>query len=247
MSDAPDFSPLARSYAAARPGYPPELFAWLASVAPTRALAWDVATGNGQAALGLAAHFEHVVATDRSEEQLRHARPHERVEYRAGSAEDSGLPAGSVDLISAAAAIHWFDQGRFRAEAARVARSGGVLAAWTYHVAHVEPPFDAILWPFYRDVVGGQFATGARLVDERYATLALPGRELDAPRFVIAVRWKAGQILDFVRTWSGVRAFEEATGVNPVADLAPAVMRQCGAPDKVHELRFPLYLRATRL
>lgn len=64
MTGAPDFSPLARSYAAFRPAHPGELFAWLASVVLRRDLAWDTATGNGQAALGLAEHFERVVATD---------------------------------------------------------------------------------------------------------------------------------------------------------------------------------------
>ena len=81
-NNAPDFSPFAAAYAAARPTYPPDLFEWLASVAPAHDVAWDVATGNGQAAAGLAVHFHRVIATDISPEQLANAAAHRRVEYR---------------------------------------------------------------------------------------------------------------------------------------------------------------------
>jgi hypothetical protein len=57
------FSRQSAAYRQFRPGYPPELFAYLASIAPGRALAWDCATGNGQAAIGLAPHFTLVVVT----------------------------------------------------------------------------------------------------------------------------------------------------------------------------------------
>ena len=247
MTEAPDFSSVAASYAAWRPSYPRDLFSWLASEVPRREVAWDTATGSGQAASGLAGHFRRVIATDRSAAQLRYARTHPRIEYRVARAEKSGLPAGAVDLVVAAAALHWFDLPRFYQEAARVARPGAVLAAWSYHVAHAKPPFDEVLWPFYRDVVGPYFAPGARLVDDRYETITLPGRALPAPRFVMSATWRAAEILAFVRTWSGVQAFIEATGQDPVAELAPRIEILCGPGDAPHPLRWPLYLRASRL
>jgi len=247
MTEVPDFSGLAKSYSASRPVYPQELFAWLASVVPSRELAWDTATGNGQAALGLAAHFDRVIATDRSAAQLDHARPHPRVEYRIGRAEASGLPDGSVDLVAAAAALHWFDRPPFYEEARRVAREGGVLAAWTYHVAHVEPPFDDLLGSFYRDTVQPYFAAGARLVDDRYETIDFPGPELEAPAFVMSASWTAAQIVGFVRTWSGVQSYVEKTAQDPVERLIPDLERFCGSPEAVHVVRWPLYLRAARL
>ena len=91
------FSLQAGDYARFRPTYPPELFAYLASVAPGRRLAWDCGTGNGQAALELVRHFDRVVATDASVEQLARALPHERIEYRVERAEEIVLPPGSVD------------------------------------------------------------------------------------------------------------------------------------------------------
>src|SRR5205085_529098 len=64
------FSEDARRYARSRPTYPDALFALLARVAPGRKAAWDCATGNGQAALGLARHFAYVEATDASAQQI---------------------------------------------------------------------------------------------------------------------------------------------------------------------------------
>jgi hypothetical protein len=51
----PDFSPVAERYVRARPTYPDALFEWLANEAPALDVAWDCATGSGQAAQSLAA------------------------------------------------------------------------------------------------------------------------------------------------------------------------------------------------
>ena len=93
------FSEQSPDYARFRPKYPPELFAMLAASVPN-ASAWDCATGSGQAALGLAKHFERVYATDASEAQIRNATPHPRVRYAVRRADDSGLADRSIDLIN---------------------------------------------------------------------------------------------------------------------------------------------------
>jgi SAM-dependent methyltransferase len=45
-----------------------------------------------------------------------------------GSAEDTTLPSGSVDLVTAAQAFHWFHPEHTRAELARILRPGGQVA-----------------------------------------------------------------------------------------------------------------------
>ena len=207
-------------------------------------MAWDAATGNGQAALGLATHFDRVIATDVSAGQIGNATRHPRIEYRVGSAEESGLASDSIDLVAVAAAIHWFDLPRFYEEVRRVIRDGGVLAAWTYHVAHAGPPLDRVLGPFYRDVVGPHFAPGARMVDARYEDLALPGEALRAPSLSVSVRWNADQVLRFVRTWSGVHACMAATGRDPVLDIEGPVCEALGGKGSPATLSWPLYVRA---
>jgi SAM-dependent methyltransferase len=47
-----------------------------------------------------------------------------------GTAEDTGLPGGCADIVTASQAMHWFDAGRALPEIARLLRPGGVLAAY---------------------------------------------------------------------------------------------------------------------
>ena len=89
-------------YARFRPHYPPELFQYLASIVPETELAWDCATGNGQAAIELAKLFDQVIATDASGQQIANAEQHPRIEYRVAPAENSELDTSSIDLITVA-------------------------------------------------------------------------------------------------------------------------------------------------
>jgi len=75
------FSGHAGSYARWRPGYPRELFEWVASLGGRCRTAWDCATGNGQAAGALAASFDRVVATDASLDQVARAVEYPGVSY----------------------------------------------------------------------------------------------------------------------------------------------------------------------
>ena len=100
------FSQHATDYAQFRPHYPPDLFAWLASIAPGRELAVDVGAGNGQAAVALAQHFDRVIAVDPSAKQIANApaSPTDQVLYQQGTAEYLGCDSGTADLLVAAQA-----------------------------------------------------------------------------------------------------------------------------------------------
>ncbi|HEY4757093.1 MAG TPA: methyltransferase domain-containing protein, partial [Chthoniobacterales bacterium] len=111
------FSGHAVDYAKFRPRYPHELFPYLAAISPGRDLAWDCATGNGQAAIELVRYFRSVVATDASAQQIENAEPHAQISYRIAPAEASGIDSHSADLIIVAQALHWFETDRFFPEA----------------------------------------------------------------------------------------------------------------------------------
>src|SRR4051812_1803752 len=148
------FSTQSTSYASFRPRYPEGLFRNLADNSPTRTLAWDCATGTGQAAVSIAPFFDRVIATDASENQIRNAEPHDRVEYQVATAEQSGLASQSVDLITVAQALHWFELDRFYPEAIRVLKPNGLLAVWCYTYLRIASNVDALVQHFYNDIVG---------------------------------------------------------------------------------------------
>jgi ubiquinone/menaquinone biosynthesis C-methylase UbiE len=132
------FSRLAAQYSAFRPAYPPAIYDYLGQLCHERQSAWDCACGNGQAALALAERFQAVIATDASPQQLAAAPAHANVTYRVARAEESGIESQSVDLVTVAQALHWFDLDPFYGEVQRVLKPSGVLAVWTYGPLHVE-------------------------------------------------------------------------------------------------------------
>ncbi len=236
------FSSLATDYARYRPRYPEVLFRYLSEQAPSRSLAWDCATGNGQAALGLAEFFDRVVATDASESQLAHAQRHPRVEYRRATAEHSGLDAASVDLVTVAQALHWFDLEKFYAEVRRVVRPGGCLAVWTYALFQCDPAADAAIRDFYERTLGDYWTPERRLVEQGYRTLPFPFEETKTPEFVMESRWNLEQVLGYLGTWSALKRYREAKGSDPLPELAEGLRRAWGK-EEVRPLRWPISLR----
>src|SRR5438045_1897140 len=189
------FSQHAGAYARHRPHYPPELFEYLASLPTERHLAWDCGTGNGQAAVGLAPYFERVIATDASADQLANAFPHEKVTYRVAIAGSAGLDPGSVDLITVAQALHWFDLEAFFEEVRRTLKPGGAIAVWAYALCRITPALDAIVDRFYFETVGPYWPKERKLVDDGYRSLVFPFNEIEPPTFAIELPWTLPHLL----------------------------------------------------
>jgi len=242
------FSAVAREYARFRPTYPPALFAYLAELAPAGARAWDCATGTGQAAVGLVTHFAQVVATDMSPALLRQAPRHTRLRYAAARGEAAPLAARSVALVTVAQALHWLDRTRFFAEVRRVLVSGGVLAVWTYPSLELgDPAVDRVLRQFYTQRIGPYWPPQRALVEDGYRRIALPFDELAAPQFAMTARWTLTAVLGHLQTWSGVRRFQAARGVDPVALVEPDLSAAWPSHGGPIDVTWPLALRIARV
>ncbi len=241
------FSSHAPDYARYRPGYPGALFDWLAAAAPSRAVAWDCGTGSGQAAVALAAHFVHVIATDASAQQIAQATPHPRVAYRTAPAEAPGLAPASVQLVTVAQAFHWFDGPRFFAAASEALVSGGVLALWTYRASRVSGEVDPIELDFYHNVIGQDWPGERRLVESGYATVAFPAplAEVPAPHFQLTAAWTRDEFVGYVGTWSAVHAHRKRTGHDPLPSFAARIATAWPDNEK-REVRWDLALRVAR-
>lgn len=241
------FSGHAPDYRSHRPTYPPELFAYLASVSIGRTLAWDCGTGNGQAAVVLADHFDRVFATDPSAEQIANAEPHPKIEYAVAPAEACPLTDISADLITVAQAIHWFDFDRFYAEVRRVLRPGGVIAAWGYAFHRVNQAVDAVLEKLESEFVSPYWPPERAYPEARYTTLPFPFADVPAPLFTMNMSWTLADTLGYLNTWSATKRFIKAHGFNPVERLTPEFAVAWGNPNEPRAVTWDLFLKVGRV
>lgn len=199
------FSEKADLYAAARPRYPEELYAYVAEIAPTRGRAWDCATGNGQAAVGLAEYFDRVEATDASAAQIANALPCAKVQYSVQPAERTNFADTSFDAVCVAQALHWFKLDEFYAEVRRVLKPGGVCVVWGYDWFAVDPAFDEQFKYSMRDVLAPYWAPQNALLWNGYRDVPFPFARLETPKLEMRMQWIFGELLAFVHTWSATR------------------------------------------
>src|ERR1700751_4426152 len=104
------------------------------------------------------------------------------IAYRSAPAENSGSGSETIDLIMVAQALHWFDLERFYAEAQRVLKPDGVLAASAYNLLHIEKAIYEVGNPYYQQV-GGPFRPPERELVEQFPNLSFPFHEIAAPKF----------------------------------------------------------------
>jgi SAM-dependent methyltransferase len=241
-----NFSVQAADYAKFRPRYPDALFAYLAGLCANRQTAWDCGTGNGQCAVPLAKYFSSVIATDPSEKQLAQAESDPRVEYQRGSAEASELPADSMDLITVAQALHWFQIDRFWEEAKRILHRDGVIAVWCYEFLEVAPDIDGVVKHFYADVVGDYWDFERKLVEDGYRSVSFPFPELDPPPFTIQASWSLARLIGYLQSWSATQKFIAQNGTNPVQLIEADLNAAWGDPKSSRKVKWPLSLRIGR-
>lgn len=247
-SFADHFSTTAAAYAVYRPHYPAALFDWLTSVAPNRECAWDCATGSGQAAIDLAEHFAHVVATDPSTAQLAHATPSPRVSYAAMPAERAALANRSMAIVTVAQALHWIDRPSFYVEARRILVPGGVLAVWSYGLGKFgEPAIDGAIARFYGTTVGPYWPPERVVVDEGYESIEFPFEGLTAPPLAMEASWTLAQLAGYLSTWSAVRRARTTTGIDPLPGFLAELSPLWGPASTAQTIRWPLSIRAGRV
>ncbi len=242
-----NFSELAQLYAQHRPQYPAALFAYLATLAPGRDRVWDCGTGNGQSAIGLADYFQHVIASDASAEQIVHARPHARIEYRVAGFDRVEADSRSLDMVAVAQAIHWFDLDRFYAEVRRVLKPGGILAVWGYHLNEIAPEIDRVIRIYNDDVLGPYWSPRIQLLAQHYRTIDFPFEELTPPQWVMETNWGLNDLIGYLASWSGVPKYIEARGRHPFREIRSQLLEAWGPPDQLRPVHWPLYFRIGRV
>lgn len=241
------FSSHAARYARARPTYPDALFDWLAQAGSRRRLAWDAGCGNGQATVALARVFDRVVGTDPSAEQIAQAATASNVDYRVEAAESPTFADGSVDLVTVAQALHWFDLPRFYDAVRRVLAPEGVVAVWSYGLSQVTRDVDAVFLRLYDQWLGSYWPPERRHIENGYADLDFPFARIEpVPAFEMECEWTLAQYLAYLGTWSATQRYVKATGVDPIERIAPEFATAWGDA-ATRTVRWPLVLRVGRV
>lgn len=192
----------AKAYAIGRSDYPNALIkiivdAHITTSGQLNALI-DLGCGPGIATRQLAPYFQHATGVDPGEAMVQTARSiqsqleppvttasGEQINFEIGAAETiHTLPSvapGSIDLITAANAAHWFDMPAFYVSAAKILKPGGSIILFTAGQFHCDPlvtPNAAELqrlWKEWRtDVLGPYQTVGNGMTETLYSKLEMP-------------------------------------------------------------------------
>lgn len=241
------------AYARFRPEYPAELAQYLASIAPSTALAVDVGCGNGQLTRLLASHFDQVWGIDPSADQIAQAAQHPRIQYCCAAAEQLPVAAHSAHLITAAQAAHWFDLPRFYAQVRHIGVAQGVVALISYGVLQLgaqgkqEEELGRRFSHFYEEEIGPYWPAQRKLVDSGYADLPFPFEELPCPALEIRTMWTLPQLLGYIGTWSAVHQAHQASREDILQRFANDLAYLWAEPEHCRQVRWPIHMRLGKI
>ncbi len=243
-----DFSDeYAAQYPVRRPQYPAALFEWLAAQSPGLDHVWDAGTGTGELAIPLADRFARVTASDGNADMLANARRRANVTYRQWSSEATELEDDSVDLIVSGMAMHWFEPVEFCAEAERVLRADGLLAAIGFYFFDVDNDIGQLVRDWYEADMTGYESPQLTVLRNSYAQLDFPYTDIDTPAFTMTAAWTYHQLASFLYHWIVAKRARQQGNDEALTELLSKVAeRWPGGPDTEAMVSWPIFVRAAR-
>lgn len=208
--------------------------------------------------LQLAGIYENVVATDTSLKQLEFAPKLANVRYQQTPAvipmeviEQYVSAQSSVDLVTIAQALHWFDLPAFYQQVKWVLKKpNGVVAAWCYTVPEVNDAVDSVFKPFYEIDSDPYWDPARKLVDDKYASIDFPFEPLEGTdhtgpfKFVTEREMSLNEYFTYLKSWSAYQTAKEK-GVDLLRDDVVEKFKNAwnedGHDKKV--VKFPVYLK----
>ncbi|GBN05361.1 Putative methyltransferase DDB_G0268948 [Araneus ventricosus] len=178
----------------------------------------DVGCGSGQSTVILAPYFKRVHGSDVSEAQIEQAkatRSLPNVTYAASPAEKLPFEDGSVQLLTAATALHWFDLDTFLPEARRVLCVNGVMAVYGY--LNMKPlfedpqkadQFDKIFEEYNKTTRPYSMKSKVQLMKDEYKDVTFTFEEvIRCPDIRCTSEGKLPDVVNYVSTFSGFQNF----------------------------------------
>ncbi len=228
------------SYALFRPTYPVSLYqALLKYHDGPRVCLVDLGCGHGVVAHSLDKYFNKVIGIDPSLGMIEQAKKisstdYPKVYFRQSAAESLPfIEDGSVDMVVAGQAAHWFDYPKFFPEMQRILRKSGTLALWGYKdpvfVDYPKATKILIEYAYGMDerLLGPYWSQPGRSIVENKLRDILPplsdwedlqrieyepgtnGPESGEGTIFLHRKLKLGDCMDYIRTWSAVNAWQE--------------------------------------
>lgn len=215
----------------------------VSSLCNSHDLAWDAGTGNGQLAASLSPLFKKVEASDISEKQLAGAIQKPNIHYFISDSTSTQLNENSVNLVTVAQAVHWFDFEKFYGEVNRVLKSDGIIALIGYGLMRSHPKVNGIIDELYYNILGSYWDAERKMVDEAYTNIPFPFNEIKISSYSIPYSWNVNQLVGFFSTWSALQHYRKKNN----HDLLPTLHKQfIETGFNEFEIEFPVFTRVGR-
>ncbi len=251
------FSGQSESYATYRPTYPDSLFEDMVKLVPERSLAWDVACGSGQATKALSKFFNQVIGTDLSQSQLDHAEQQSNIKFFQCNAENDeeivkstlgDISTRSVDLITVAQALHWFNIDKFFVTAKKFLKPEGLIAVWTYTWPEFpdSPHLTKLLRRMANEILGKYWAPERKIVDNQYRDIPFPFRKviqsIEEPYIKMEKTWSLKDMIGYIRSWSAYQTAVKELNADPITDVMDEI--KSNWHQDTYVVQFPIFLLA---
>jgi SAM-dependent methyltransferase len=157
------------------------------------------------------------------------------------------LPDGSVDAVSVATALHWFDLGSFYQEVRRVVRPHGLIALYGYNWFYVTPALDQLTHRWLIEPIEEYWSPKNRLLWQGYLTIDFPFEELTTPPLAVHLWWNLDELFSYYLTWSAAHEKIAKEGYGFVSAARAAFDAAWGASTERRHIVMPLAMRFGRL
>ncbi|MDG2448263.1 MAG: class I SAM-dependent methyltransferase [Saprospiraceae bacterium] len=208
---------------------------------------WDCGTGTGQVAYVLAHHFDHVVATDISQNQLENALQKDNINYTRTRSEATGFKPNTFDLITVGQAMHWFDFDAFYREVKRIGKSDGIIAIWGYGLLSAQYEVNELIRKFYSEKIGPYWNKERKHIDNQYSSIPFNFDSIKVNQgFKISTSWSLDNLEGYLNTWSAVKRYVKQNNENPIPQLINQI-KPYWAKEESHRIEFPLFIKIGRI